>query len=181
MSQKNQRRAASKAKMSTLAIENRFMALLQAGTEALHRGRVEDAIHRLDLAHQLQPDNPDAAHNLSSAYILRGRFSKALPLLQKLVADHPDNANFWLNLGAAHLGNPVLATDEQQQQAIAAFQHALSLNPAIPNAAYNIGLIYRDRDDKVQALHWFQKAIQTNPNDQHAHNILRKLQQDEEE
>ncbi len=181
MSQKNQRRAVSKAKTNTMAVQNRFMALLQAGTEALQRGRIEDAIRRLDLAHQLQPDNPDAAHNLSSAYILRGRFSKALPLLQKLVANHPDNANFWLNLGAAHLGNPVLATDEQQQQAIAAFQHALTLNPAIPNAAYNIGLIYRDREEKEQAIYWFQKAIQANPTDPHAYNILQKLQQDEEE
>jgi len=55
------------------------------------------------------------------------------------------------------------------------------LNPAIPNAAYNIGLIYRDRKDKEQALHWFHKALQTNPNDQHAQNILRKLQDGEEE
>ena len=182
MSRKNQRRATAQQSPKTPEmILARFEALLRRGTELLAQGQVEPAVRSLDLAHQLQPDNPDAAHNLSSAYILRGRFKKAIPLLEKLVADYPDNAHYHLNLGAAYLGNPVLATSEQQLQAIASFERALALNPALPNAAYNIGLIYRDREEKAQARHWFNRALQTNPNDQHARNILTRLQSEEEE
>lgn len=181
MSRKNQRRATAPQKQITDMVLSRFEALLRRGTELLAQGQAEAAIHPLDLAYQLQPGNADAAHNLSSAYILCGRFKKAVPLLEKLVAEHPDNAHYHLNLGAAYLGNPVLATGAQQLQAIASFVRALELNPGLPNAAYNIGLIYRDRDEKEQAIHWFNRALQTNPNDHHARSILSRLQNGEEE
>lgn len=181
MSRKKQRRATTPQKQTTAMVLSRFEALLRRGTELLAQGQAEAAIHPLDLAYQLQPENADAVHNLSSAYILRGRFKKAVPLLEKLIAAHPDNAHYHLNLVAAYLGNPVLATDEQQLQAIAAFEKALVINPIISNAAYNIGLIYRDRGEKEQAVHWFNRAIQTNPNDHHARSILSRLQSDEEE
>ncbi len=182
MSRKAQRRANNQPPRDrTEMVLARFEALFRRGTELLQRGRAQDAVHPLDLAHQLQPDHPDAAHNLSSAYILTGSFKKALPLLEKLLANDPHNAQLWLNMGAATLGNPVLATDEQQQQAINAFAQALELNPAIPNAAYNIALIYRDRQDKAQAIHWFNRALQANPQDRHAQNLLHRLQNEEEE
>lgn len=176
MSRKNQRRAAA-PQPSSLTTQARFEALLRRGTELLQGGRAQEAIHPLELAHQLQPDDPHAAHNLSSAYLLSGRFKKALPLLQQLLAADPENAQLWLNRGAAALGNPVLATDEQQREAIAAFMKALELDPAIPNAAYNIGLIYRDRGETVQAITWFQRAIQTNPHDTDAQKMIARLQQ----
>jgi len=69
----------------------------------------------------------------------------------------------WTNLGAAYLGNPILAKDEDQQRAIAAFKQALKLNPTAPNVAYNLGLIHRDRQEKDEALYWFRQAVKTNP------------------
>jgi tetratricopeptide (TPR) repeat protein len=78
----------------------------------------------------------------------------------------------WLNLGAAYLGNPVLALDRHQQQAIRAFQRALELHPEAPNAAYNIGLIYRDRKELDNAIHWFGQAVQHNPGDADAYRLL---------
>jgi protein O-GlcNAc transferase len=176
MSRKNQRRAAA-PQPSSLTIQARFEALLRRGTELLQRGRAQEAIHPLELAHQLQPDDPNAAHNLSSAYLLSGRFKKAAPLVEKLLAADPENAQLWLNRGAAALGNPVLATDEQQREAIAAFTRALELDPAIPNAAYNIGLVYRDRGETAQAIHWFQRTIQINPRDTDAQKMIARLQQ----
>jgi tetratricopeptide (TPR) repeat protein len=162
-------------------VQARFEALFRRGTELLQRGRAHEAVHPLDLAHQLQPDHSDAAHNLSSAYILTRNFKKALPLLEKLLENDQDNAQLWLNLGAATLGNPLLATDEQQQQAITAFTRAIELDPATPNAAYNIGLIYRDRQERTKAIDWFNRALQANPQDRHAQNLIRRLQSEEEE
>jgi tetratricopeptide (TPR) repeat protein len=78
-------------------------------------------------------------------------------------------------LGAAYLGNPVLASAEKQQRAIAAFERALTINPVTPNVAYNLGLIYLDRRELEQALYWFQQAAQTNPNDRDALNYIRQL------
>ena len=87
----------------------------------------------------------------------------------------------WLNLGAAYLGNPVLATPEQQMQAIAAFEKAIELNPAIPNAHYNLGLIFVDRGDNDLAAAAFRQAIQVNPLDRDAQSWLHKLENQTEQ
>lgn len=156
-----------------------FEQLFRKGTALLHQGKVMEARPFLEQAHKLEPDHRDAALNLSGAYILTKKFRKAVALLEPLSEQYPDEAMIWTNLGAAYLGNPVLARDEEQQQAIAAFEKALAINPMAPNVAYNIGLIYRDRRETERAIVWFKKAIRTNPNDQDARNLLRSLENSE--
>lgn len=152
-----------------------FDALFRQGTQLLHQGQAVEATPLLEQAHQLDAGHIDAAINLSGAYILTGKFKWAVPLLEELSERAPDNAMVWTNLGAAYLGNPVLAASEQQDKAIAAFERALEINPVAPNVAYNIGLIYRDRGDREEAITWFKRAVQANPADQDAHNNLRRL------
>ncbi len=157
-----------------------FNELLQTGTNLLVAGKAVEALPLLEEAYALNPENMDVVLNLSGAYILSKRFQAAVPLLETLSQRDPGNAMIWTNLGAAYLGNPVLARDEEQLQAIAAFQHALEANPAAPHVAYNIGLIYRDRQENEAAIDWFQKALQANPNDQDARRLIARLSQDEE-
>jgi tetratricopeptide (TPR) repeat protein len=154
---------------------SRFEALYRRGTELLHAGDAVQAVSILEKAHEIDPDHADAALNLSGAYVLTGRFKAAIPLLERLSQEDPENAMIWTNLGAAYLGNPILAKDEEQLKAVAAFGRALEINPIAPNIAYNLGLIYRDRRDTENAVYWFQRAIQANPNDRDAHNLLRRL------
>jgi tetratricopeptide (TPR) repeat protein len=117
----------------------------------------------------------DATINLSGALILQGNFKKALTILEPLSEREPNNPMIWTNLGAAYLGNPVLARDEDQKRAIAAFKRALVIRPASPHAAYNIGLIYRDRKENEEAAKWFRQAIRDDPNDRHARSLLDRL------
>lgn len=160
---------------------NQVDSLLQRGTKLLRGGEPAQAAQLLEEAHRLDPSRADTLLNLSGAYILTRKFRQAVPLLEALSEQEPDNPMVWTNLGAAYLGNPVLARDEEQQRAIAAFQRALEIDPIAPNVAYNIGLICRDRGDIDQAVRWFTKAIQANPNDQDAQSILRRLRAMEEE
>ena len=145
------------------------------GTRLLHSGKAEEAVPLLEYAVYVRPEHTDAVINLSGAYILTGRFRKALALLEPLSKLEPNNPMVWTNLGAAYLGNPVLAKDEDQKQAITAFKRALRIQPAAPSVAYNIGLIYRDREENDQAMRWFRQAVKDNPNDQHARSMLDKL------
>jgi tetratricopeptide (TPR) repeat protein len=124
-----------------------------------------------------RPDDVLVAINLGGAYILNKQFRQAIPILEGVIEREPDNAMLWTNLGAAYLGNPVLATREEQDQAIAAFKRALECDLSAPNVAYNIGLIYRDRNEIADAIHWFARALQTNPLDDDARRILECLQQ----
>ena len=154
---------------------NNFDQLFRQGTALLHQGHAQESLPLLQQAQQLNPEHVDTAINLAGAYILTKQFKQAVAILEPMQAIAPDNAMVWTNLGAAYLGNPVLATDEQQQQAIAAFEQALALNPAAPSVAYNIGLIYRDRQEMEQAIRWFRQAVQTNPRDKDARRILKRL------
>ena len=157
-----------------------FKELFNSGTELLHQGRATDALPYLERAQMKKPEDVDTGINLAGAYILSKKFKKAVAVLEPLSEANADHPMVWINLGAAYLGNPVLARDEEQMQAISAFERALDLNPIAPSVAYNIGLIYRDRRDYEMAIDWFRKAIQHNPRDQHARNILAKLEAQQE-
>jgi tetratricopeptide (TPR) repeat protein len=157
-----------------------FEELFRKGTEILHQGKAKDAIPFLELAHKMEPQDVDAGVNLAGAYILSKKFKKAVAVLEPFSETNPDNPMIWINLGAAFLGNPVLARNEEQQRAITAFERALELHPTAPSVAYNLGLIYRDRQEYDKAVEWFEKAVQHNPRDQHARNILAKLEAEQE-
>ena len=155
-----------------------FHNLMTRGTAALHQGKVDEARNLLEQAHKLDQSQGDAILNLAGAYILSKRFKQAVELLEPLTRTEPDNPMVWTNLGAAYLGNPVLASEEHQQKAIAAFEKALEIDPQVPNVAYNLGLIYRDRQEYDQALTWFRRALETNPNDKDARQFIAFLSQD---
>jgi tetratricopeptide (TPR) repeat protein len=155
--------------------ESDFMSNFTQGTKLLHQGNAEAALSFLEEAVRSEPDHTDAIINLSGAYILAGKFKEARRLLEPLSEREPDNAMVWTNLGAAYLGNPVLARDEEQKRAIDAFEKALRITPAAPSVAYNIGLIHRDRQENEAAVKWFKQALKDNPNDQHARSMLDKL------
>jgi tetratricopeptide (TPR) repeat protein len=156
----------------------KFLDLLRQGTRALQSGRIAEATTLLEQAHELNKDNGDIILNLGGAYILSKKFQKAVTLLEPLSEREPDNPMVWTNLGAAYLGNPVLATNEKQHRAIGAFKLALALNPKAPNVAYNLGLIYHDRRETDQALYWFRRALEANPNDRDARYYIKKLSQE---
>lgn len=153
----------------------RFQTALREGTRLLHAGKIEDALPHLKQAHDLAPDHPNAALNLAGAYILAGRFRLAVPILEDLTEQTPDNPAVWINLGAAYLGNPILATDEQQREAIDAFRRALELDSQSPSVHYNIGLIHRDRGEHEEAIAMFRLALEINPDDRDARNLIEKL------
>jgi Flp pilus assembly protein TadD len=150
--------------------------LLRQGTMLLQQGKAQKATAVLEKARALDDRNPDVALNLAGAYILTKKFKQAAAILEPLSEQEPDNAMVWTNLGAAYLGNPILARDGEHERAIAAFMRAYEINPAAPHVAYNLGLIYRDRKEYETAVHWFKRAVQANPNDRDARSLIARLQ-----
>lgn len=152
-----------------------FDQLFSKGTILLQRKKAKQAAELLVMARDLRPDHLDVTINLGGAYILAGQFKSAVKVLEKAVEIEPSSAMAWTNLGAAYLGNPVLARDQEQLKAIAAFQMVLEIRPQTPIVAYNIGLIYRDRREWGQAVEWFGEAVETDPSDQDARSLLNKM------
>lgn len=156
-----------------------FDKLFKRGTQLLRQGENERALRLLEKAHALDETHYDVALNFSGALILTKAFPKAVVILEALSEQYPHSAQVWTNLGAAYLGNPILADDEKQQKAIAAFKRALDLNPIAHSVAYNLGLIYRDRQEYEEAKLWFGKALQHNPHDRSAKKLLERLENNE--
>jgi protein O-GlcNAc transferase len=155
--------------------------LLNRGAQLLRQGKAGEAIALLEKAYELDADSVPTLINLGGAHVMTGRHKKAIPLLEAARDAEPDNPMIWTNLAAAYLGNPVLATSEQQLQAITAFEKALELNPAAPHVHYNLGLIFLDRDEPELAVAAFRQAIQANPLDGDARRWLLRLETAAEE
>ncbi|MCL5999061.1 MAG: tetratricopeptide repeat protein [Chloroflexi bacterium] len=155
--------------------ERQFREQMTMGTRLLQARMPKEALPLLSRAHEIRPDDVDAAMNLGSAYIMLGRHKQAVPVLERAVRQEPANPRLWINLGAAYLGNPLLASDEQQTRAIAAFQRALQIDPFAPSAAYNIGLIHVDRGERERAIAAFHLAARSDPGDMDAKRMLKKM------
>lgn len=153
-----------------------FRRQFAQGTRLLQRGKPNEALPLLRRAHELRPDDADAALNLGGAYIMAGRHALAVPILEAAVQRAPDHVRLWINLGAAYLGNPITATEERQTRALGAFRRALTLDPFAPSVAYNIGLIHRDRGEIPEAVAAFRLATLSDPRDADAQRILARLE-----
>ena len=152
-----------------------FNQELNRAARLLGQGKAQQAQAILERLSKARPDDLSAAINLGGAYILNRQFSRAVPVLEAVIEREPCNAMVWTNLGAAYLGNPVLATEERQDKAIAAFESALECDPVAPHVAYNLGLVYLDRNERDRAIHGLTCALQANPLDRDARRILERL------
>ena len=160
----------------TLPSAQEFEAAFQQGTTLLHKGLAMESVPYLKQAFALHPDDIDVAINLGGAYIMTKKFKKAVAILEPVSRQMSDHSKVWINLGAAYLGNPVLAREVDQEKAIFAFERALEIDPTAPSVAYNIGMIYRDRRETDKAIHWFHQAVIHDPKDKDAIGLLRRLE-----
>jgi Flp pilus assembly protein TadD len=85
--------------------------LFRSGTAALNQGKIKEARSLLEQAYALDQTNGDVILNLAGSQILSKQFKQAITLLEPLTEQDPNNPMIWTNLGAAYLGNPILAKD----------------------------------------------------------------------
>jgi Flp pilus assembly protein TadD len=154
-----------------------FAEAMNRGAKLLEQGRPREALPLLYQAASKRPDDVDAAVNLGGAHIMLGRFEQAIAILEEAAEKEPENSKLWINLGAAYLGDRETATHKQQVDAIAAFERALELDPAAPSVNYNLGLIYRDREELETALVHFRRAAAINPLDRDARMLVQRLEE----
>lgn len=152
-----------------------FHRVLNESARLLSQGRPGEAEQRLEGLNETAPDHPDVLINLSGAYIMQQKWSRAVKILTKAVKLHPQNAMLWMNMGAAQLGRLEIAGPKQQEKAIQAYQRALQIDPDAPNAHYHLGLIYKERGELTRSAAFFQRALEVNPADNDARYWLDRL------
>lgn len=155
--------------------EEQFRRQMRQAAILLSGGNGNDAIPLLERCLALHPDDVNVLLNLGGAYILAGRHRQAVPLLERAAELAPDDPGVWSNLAAAYLGRLLTSTRDRQEKALAAYRRVIELDAAYPNVHYNMGLIYVDRRDWDAAYEAFTRAIETNPHDEDAHAMRRRV------
>ena len=156
--------------------EEQFRRQMQQAAILLSGGNAKGAIPLLERCYDLHPEDVNVLTNLGGAYILDGRHRHAVPVLEKASALMPDNPNVWSNLAAAYLGKLVTSSRAKQDQALTAYKRVVEIDSAYPNVHYNMGLIYVDRRDWDAAQVAFMRALEMNPHDKDAQNMLRQVE-----
>lgn len=148
---------------------------LNESARLLSQNQPDEAVKKLLPLYRQRPADPDVAINLGGAYILQRKWDKAVRLLERAVEANPDSAMLWTNLAAAYLGRLDVSGPRQQERAIGAYHKALEIDPKTPNVHYHLGLIYKDRNELMQASIHFQRALDVNPADRDARLWLKRV------
>ncbi|WP_119072210.1 tetratricopeptide repeat protein [Aggregatilinea lenta] len=155
--------------------EEAFRRMMRQAAFLLTHGSSREAIPLLEECLEFHPDDVDVLTNLAGAYILAERHRHAVPLMERASELAPENPAVWSNLGAAYLGKLITANAERRARALAAYARVIELDPSYPNVHYNVGLIHIDRREWNEAFAAFTRALETNPNDEDAHNMRRRV------
>ncbi|MBD1995959.1 DUF563 domain-containing protein [Leptolyngbya sp. FACHB-541] len=98
--------------------------------------------------------------NLGQALIQQGQLDEAIQTCQQVLAgnlSHSASAEFYCCLGQAFVAQG------QVNRAIAAYQSAISLQPDLAVAHYELGKIWQQQGQHAAAIHCFQQTIQLQP------------------
>ena len=130
---------------------------LQQAIQLFEAGRFSEAAQlcRALLAHE--PNEPEANHLLGLIHYQQGDNVAALDLFERATSSGRGTARMYSNLGA------VLNLLGRAEQAAAAYNRALVLEPNNPWALNNLGVIYRNSRQADAAIDAFKRAIALKP------------------
>lgn len=132
-------------------------ALATRASEALARGRPDEAVAPLDEALSLLPGHPQLLRLCGLLEYARGHVGNAIGLLEQAQRLQPQDAATLNDLGSA------LARAGRLDEAIAMFRHAATLQPQRLDARINLGRALDQHGDAAAALRAFDEALAIDP------------------
>jgi tetratricopeptide (TPR) repeat protein len=139
-------------------------------------GNNPNAIHQLQSAHTIKPEDVMVALALGKASIDAGDFDQAVEVLQPVTTQHPNEYEAWETLSEAHSGR------DDMEQALAAAKKASEINPFSTKPYLMSGKIHLEHGNLDKALEQAKQAVSQNKKDADAILFLAKVlhQQGEE-
>src|SRR5579864_708701 len=117
------------------------------------RAETQDAAERL-----AQSDEPRDLYVSASVFLKTGRESDAVGLLERYVAQVPNDVSAWVGLGIAY------ADLKRPEDAQKAFERALEVDPKFAEAEYQLGVLASGNSDNTAAIRHLERAVELNPN-----------------
>lgn len=90
--------------------------------------------------------------------LMDGRLNEAQHVFEKAIADDPDDARAWLDLGLVYEGREDLRSAER------AYRRATEIDPRFAEAFNNLGVLLRERGQIVEATSVLERAASLDPN-----------------
>lgn len=128
------------------------------GLSFIQQGRHEDAIHHLERALTMVPDDTGYLTNLAAAYAQTGQLQQARALYSKSLALNANNTNTLFNLGNLHL------KEENWKEACQLFEKIYRFGNATSGVLNNLGLCYKHQKKYDQAREMFDLVVQRDEN-----------------
>ena len=122
----------------------------------------------LEEARKLQPYNPNAYLMEAFCYKEKGDTSTYLQRLYQVVSQNPDEIKAHLELG-------YFCQQRLDPQGIDHYQNALRVDPKNAEINYNLGLLYRDLGDTLNAIAQFKHLIAIVPSGSYVTNAYYNL------
>jgi Tfp pilus assembly protein PilF len=165
-----------KKALDLVSEEPRYYELLALIQQAQGRLPLADDAYRLALRQTEVP--PSVLVNYSTLLLLLGRLDQAIAVAQQALRnphyDKPERA--YTNLGLAYLKQGSLHQKKAPlRQAVEQFRAALTHQPDLPEAHYNLGLAYIRLGDREQAIRVFREAVRYRPSYVDAYYSLGKV------
>jgi len=125
---------------------------------AQHRaGQVVNAERLYREVLEADRNHEQASFLVAAIAIESDRSREAVPVLERLTALYPTNANYFANLGEAY------RRLRDYERAAGALARAVSLNPELPQAHFNLGLVTRALGEVTLAIQAFERASELKP------------------
>jgi len=135
-------------------VDDDWVAALRAAEE----GRVPAAVELLNRVLAAKPDFAPAESKLGTLYAAAGRIDLAVPHLEAVARDDPDNASGLTLLGwLAYLG-------DRPEEAVGLYRRAEAIEPFDPKLHYHWGLALLRLGRWAEAEGHFRRAVEADPN-----------------
>jgi Flp pilus assembly protein TadD len=115
--------------------------------------RLQDAQARL----LREPDNPAVIVTAANLFFETGDFSQAVTLYRRALELAGDDPEVRTDLGTA------LSRLHRGPEAIAEFLAVVEKNPSFTTAKYNLGIVYTQLNDTLNARMWFERTVRDDP------------------
>jgi len=137
---------------------------MSTGIQYAEEGEYKEAERAYLRALEADPSNESIQFRLSTLYLLMGRYVEAVPILEELVVEHPENSQIRNNLAWAY------ATGEgvrNKEKALLHAREAILSAPIVPSMWNTLAEAYYMAGDYERALraseHAIDLLVQTNP------------------
>ena len=158
----------SYARAESLDPQNPYY-VLQKATMTARGGNTSEARRLAQLALDLKPNYTDSLYLLSQLDIAAGDIATAIKTTESIISIEANNPGRYYQLGVLH--GALQNTDE----AIAAFNRAIALNPSYANARYFLAEQYLAKGDKEAALNQLETIRDLSPENSAVNSVIDKI------